>query len=135
MRRSLLATTALAAAIATAGTSASCTKHPAITVGATAGAIALFTCEANSVAQGTCGIITASVALGLGGLAALVTYFADTNAHEIKPDEELLPNGRVRIHTHTEPPPSVAPPIDAGAALESATVDASVDAGVADSAP
>jgi hypothetical protein len=51
------------------------------------------------------------VGLGLGGLAWLVTEFADTNAHELPPDDEMLPDGAVRVHTHTELPPV---PIDAG---------------------
>lgn len=108
----------------------SCAKHPALTVGIGGGAIGLVSCEMQGSKQSTCGIITGIVALGLGGLAWLVTSLADTNAHELPPDDEMLPDGAVRVHTHTELPPVV---LDAAPAAP-APVDAApvADAGVAD---
>ena len=108
----------------------SCAKHPALTVGIGGGSIGLVSCEMQGSKQSTCGIITGIVALGLGGLAWLVTSLADTNAHELPPDDEMLPDGAVRVHTHTELPPVV---LDAGPAAR-APVDAApvADAGVAD---
>ena len=93
----------------------SCARHPAITVGVAAGSIGLLSCEVNGASQGACGIIAGSVGLALGGIAALVTYFADTDAHALPSDDELLPNGAVRVHTHTELPP-VHFTMDAGVA-------------------
>lgn len=97
-------------AIATALT-LSCANHPALTVGVGGGSIGLLSCEIQGGKQETCGIITGVVALGLGGLAWLVTELADTNAHALPPDDEVLPDGVVRVHTHTELPPV---PFDAG---------------------
>lgn len=112
----------------------SCAKHPALTVGIGGGAVGLASCEIQGSKQSTCGIITGVVALGLGGLAWLVTSLADPNAHELPPDDEVLPDGAVRVHTHTELPPVV---LDAGPAAappaDAAFHDAAVaDAGVAD---
>ncbi len=113
-----------------------CARHPAVTVAVGAGSVAFLTCEIQSPSfwdnhdqahvQGTCGIITAGAALVLGGLAALVTTFADTSAHELGPDEEINEQGQVKLHTHTALPPV---PIDAGVPDAAAPV---VDAGVAD---
>jgi hypothetical protein len=103
---------------------ATCAKHPAITVGVGAGSIALLTCEANGASQEACGIITGSVVVFLGGLAALVTAFADTDAHMLPPDEELTPQGTVKLHTHTDLPPV---PLDAGVP-DAVPPDAAVDA-------
>jgi len=89
----------------------SCAKHPALTVGIGGASIGLASCEIQGSKQSTCGIITGIVGLGLGGLAWLVTELADTNAHELPPDDEMLPDGAVRVHTHTELPPV---PLDAG---------------------
>ena len=91
--------------------SLSCAKHPVITVAVASGTIGLMSCEINGASQGACGIIGGTAALVLGGIAALVTAFADTNAHQLPTDEELLPNGAVRVHTHTDLPPV---PLDAG---------------------
>jgi hypothetical protein len=90
---------------------AACAKHPAITVAVGAGSISLLTCEANGASQQACGIITGSVVVFLGGLAWLVTALADTDAHMLPPDEELTPQGTVKLHTHTDLPPV---PLDAG---------------------
>ena len=111
----------------------SCANHPALTVGIGGGAVGLASCEIQGGRQETCGIITGIVGLGLGGLAWLVTTLADTNAHELPPDDEMLPDGAVRVHTRTELPPV---PLDAGFA-DAAMADAAVpvmapDAGVTD---
>ncbi|MEO8840950.1 MAG: hypothetical protein ABI591_02470 [Kofleriaceae bacterium] len=106
-----------------------CANHPALTVGIAGGSVGLLSCEIQGGAQETCGIITGAVALGLGGLAWLVTQFADTNAHALPPDDEMLPDGAVRVHTHTELPPV---PLDAGvpdAAPADATGSGSAAAG------
>jgi hypothetical protein len=116
-----------------------CAKHPAVTVAVAAGSIGLLTCEVNGASfwdahdqahvQGTCGIITGAVVVALGGLAALVTAFADTQAHELGPDEEITPEGAVKLHTHTELPPV---PLDAGV-IDAPAPDAPiVDAAAAD---
>jgi hypothetical protein len=101
----------LALALALLGTQPTCAAHPAITVAVGGGSIGLLSCELQGGEQKTCGIVTGAVAIGLGGLAWLVTHFADTNAHELPNDDEMLPNGAVRVHTHTDLPPV---PIDAG---------------------
>jgi len=111
----------------------SCANHPALTVGIGGGAVGLASCEIQGGRQETCGIITGIVGLGLGGLAWLVTTLADTNAHELPPDDEMLPDGAVRVHTRTELPPV---PLDAGSP-DAAMADAAVpvtapDAGVTD---
>lgn len=100
---------------------AACAEHPAITVGVGAGSIAAITCEANGASQEACGIITGSVVLFLGGLAWLVTTLADTDAHMLPPDEELTPQGTVKLHTHTDLPPV---PLDAGMPPDAAAPDA-----------
>ncbi len=97
--------------VALLATQPTCANHPALTVGIGGGAVGLLSCEIQGGAQATCGIITGAVALGLGGLAWLVTEFADTNAHALPPDDEMLPDGTVRVHTHTAQPPV---PLDAG---------------------
>ncbi|HEX7703030.1 MAG TPA: hypothetical protein VF403_19970 [Kofleriaceae bacterium] len=97
--------------VALVATQPTCANHPALTVGIGGGAVGLASCEIQGGAQSTCGIITGAVALGLGGLAWLVTTFADTNAHELTGDDEMLPDGAVRVHTHTDLPPV---PLDAG---------------------
>jgi len=107
MKRALL----MVALIVLGATQLTCANHPALTVGIGGGAIGLGSCEIQGGAQSTCGIITGAVALGLGGLAWLVTELADTNAHELTGDDEMLPNGAVRVHTHTDLPPV---PLDAG---------------------
>jgi hypothetical protein len=99
----------------------SCARHPAITVGVAAGSVGLLSCEVNGASQQACGIISGSVGLVLGGIAALVTYFADTNAHALPSDDEILPNGAVRVHTHTELPPV---PLDGGVPDAPPPVDA-----------
>ena len=109
---------------------ATCAKHPAVTVAVGAGSIGLITCEANGASQEACGIITGSVVLFLGGLAWLVTTIADTDAHELPPDEELTPQGTVKLHTHTDLPPV---PLDAGVP-DAAATDAQPDAPPTDAA-
>jgi|GEM_PF-3600664 len=86
-----------------------CTNHPALTVGVGAGSIGLLSCEIQGASQGTCGIITGIAAVGLGGLAWLVTHFADTSAHQLPDDDETMSGGMVRLHTHTALPP--VPPV------------------------
>ncbi len=99
-------------ALALAAFLPACAEHPALTVGIGGGSVGLVSCEIQGGSQASCGIITAAVAIGLGGLAWLVTELADTNAHELPSDDEILPDGAVRVHTHTELPPV---PLDAGA--------------------
>lgn len=105
---------------------AGCARHPIATVAVGAGSIGLLTCEANSASlwkshdtahvQATCGIFTAGAALFLGGLAAIVTHFAQSEASAPPPPQEhVLPSGAVRVHTRAEPPPV---PVDAGVDAE-----------------
>lgn len=116
-------------AILAIASSLSCAEHPAWTVGIGGASIGLASCEIQGSKQSTCGLITGIVGLGLGGLAWLVTTLADTNAHALPADDEVLPDGTVRVHTHTELPPV---PLDAGPA-DAAIPDAPIaDAGPAD---
>ena len=120
MKRALL--------VALLATQPTCAAHPALTVAIGGGSVGLVSCEIQRGEQETCGIVTGAVALGLGGLAWLVTQLADTNAHELPNDDETLPDGTVRVHTHTDLPPV---PIDAGVAdaggPDAAPIDAPVD--------
>jgi hypothetical protein len=114
-------------------TQLSCANHPALTVGIAGGSVGLASCEIQGGEQKTCGIVTGAVAIGLGGLAWLVTHFADTSAHELPSDDETLPDGTVRVHTHTALPPGLTEPLtDAGSAppivIDAAPIDAGVDA-------
>jgi hypothetical protein len=119
-----------ALAIALLATQPTCAAHPALTVAIGGGSIGLLSCELQGGEQKTCGIITGAVALGLGGLAWLVTQFADTNAHELPNDDETLPDGTVRVHTHT-----ALPPVPAPASIDAGIVDAGIaDSGIADAA-
>lgn len=98
-----------------------CARHPVATVAIGAGSVGLLTCEANSASlwnshdaahtQATCGIFTAGAALFLGGLTALITHFADSEATPPPADEQMLPSGVLRVRTHSEAPPV---PADAG---------------------
>jgi hypothetical protein len=107
----------------------SCANHPALTVGIGGASVGLASCEIQGGKQETCGLITGIVGLGLGGLAWLVTELADTNAHELPQDDEMLPDGAVRVHTRTELPPV---PLDAGVIDAPVVHDAApVDAGAA----
>ncbi|MGE5187321.1 MAG: hypothetical protein ACM31C_34975 [Acidobacteriota bacterium] len=93
--------------------SGSCVKHPAVSAAIAGGVIGFGGCEIDSVKVGTCGIIGASTAVALGGIAWLVTTLFDTEDHAItfSDDDELTPQGGVKVHTQTAPPPL---PIDAG---------------------
>ena len=106
-------------------TQATCANHPALTVGIAGATVGLASCEIQGGEQKTCGIVTGIVGLGLGGLAWLVTQLADVNEHKIPDDDEMLPNGAVRVHTHTDLPPV---PLDAGVPDAAPPVDAGVDA-------
>lgn len=89
-------------------------KHPAVTVGIASGIVGFGGCELDEVKAKTCAEIGGAAAVFLGGIAALVTLFADTEDHELPPDEEMLPSGAVKVRTHTLLPPGLA--IDAGVA-------------------
>lgn len=97
-------------------------KHPAVPIGIAGGIVGFGGCEMDQVKVSTCGEIGGIVAIGLGGLAALVTLFADTEDHSLPPDEEMLPSGAVRVRTHAQLPPGLA--VDAGVAIDAAAPDA-----------
>jgi len=105
-------------AIALAG----CAKHPTITAGVSGGAIGFGACYLEVEKAGTCGVLGGSAALFLGGLVAVVTYFTDTSAHELKFDDEedLRPVEREPIDAGVDAAPSLP---DAAAR----TVDSGVD--------
>ena len=103
----------------------SCANHPALTVGISGGLVAGVVGEANELPQKTVGIVTLIVAVGLGGMTWLLTQFTNAADHELPPDEEVTPDGRVKLHTHTDLPPV---PLDAGIADAPAPI--AVDAGV-----
>lgn len=115
----------------------SAAKHPGITIGAVAGTIGFGTCELSVERLGVCGIVGGTAALALGGITALVTLLANTNAPP-EPDGDLDEEGRPRGST-TEGPPGlpawmmdggVAPPPPPGVRID-ASVDVSIgDAGV-----
>ncbi len=100
-------------------------RHPAIAVGLVAGVVGGMTCEIQGPEhQSTCGIIGGAAGLGLGLITGLVTLIFDTSDHSLGPDddeEQLTPEGALKVHTHTEPPPV---PIDAG--VDAAPMDAVV---------
>src|SRR5947208_1598969 len=81
----------------------SAAKHPAITIGTVAGTIGFGTCEISVARVGTCGIIGGTAALALGGITALVTLLANTNAPD-EPTGDLDEEGRPRGSTTEEPP-------------------------------
>ncbi len=100
-------------------------KHPAVTIGITAGVIGFGACGMAVEKLDTCSAIAAAAGLGLGGIAGLAMLFGDTEDHALPPFEEE--DGVIREGT---PPPPGLPP-DAGVGL------APADAGVplAPSAP
>ena len=111
MRRPLVA---LALLVALAG----CAKHPTITAGVTGGTIGFSACYLDVEKAGTCGIVGGSAALFLGGLVAIVTYFTDTSAHELKfdDDEEMRPVEREPLDAGVDaaPPDAAARAADSG---------------------
>ena len=71
MRRAL----AVAALLAVTGAGAGCAtavQHPVPTLGLVGGLIGFGTCEMDQVEIGTCGIIAASTAVFMGGVAGIV---------------------------------------------------------------
>jgi hypothetical protein len=93
----------------------SAARHPAVTIGAVAGTIGFGTCEISVEKVGTCGIIGGTAALALGGITALVTLLANTNAPE-EPTGDLDEEGRPRGSTTEEPPGLPAWMMDGGVA-------------------
>jgi hypothetical protein len=109
---------------------AGCVKHPGITAGVAGGVMGFGACEIDSVKVSTCGIIGATTAVALGGIAWLVTTLFDTEDHEVTfaDDDELTPQGGVKVHTHTAPPPVM---IDAGV-IDAVAAPPAIDARAAD---
>jgi hypothetical protein len=111
------------------GSCAFAQKHPAITAGIAAGTIALVPCLPAVEHPTTCLAIGGIAGLAIGGITGLVTTFADTNAHELPPDEEPEPP-IVRRKKPQAPEPAVS--VDAGVpvpvadAAATSTVDASL---------
>ena len=104
----------------------SAAKHPAITIGAVGGTLGFGLCELSVGDAKTCGIIGGTAALALGGITALVTLLADTNAHD---DDAYLQNedSSTPRESVTEPPPGLpAWMLDGGVAPPPATIDAAV---------
>jgi hypothetical protein len=111
------------------GSCAFAQKHPAVTVGITAGSIGFFMCEINVEKIGTCGAIGAGIGVVLGGITGLVTLLAETNAEEPAQGESGA------IDTQADEPPGLPPGmlLDAGVPLPTTAIDAAVP--VADAAP
>jgi hypothetical protein len=108
------------------GSCAFAQKHPAITAGIAAGAIALVPCLPAVEHPTTCLAIGGVVGLGIGGITGLVTTFADTNAHELPSDEEDEPP---IVRKKKQPPPEPVPAtVDAGVPVVPTIVDAAVPA-------
>jgi hypothetical protein len=106
----------------------SAARHPAITIGTVAGTIGFGTCEISVEKLGTCGIIGGTAALALGGITALVTLLANTNAPE-EPTGDLDEEGRPRGSTTEEPPGLPAWMMDGGVAPPIAQPVTQSDAG------
>lgn len=97
----------------------SAARHPAITIGAVTGTMGFGLCALSVNDTGTCAIIGGGAALALGGITALVTLLANTNApDDAVADPGLDPrNGPVELVTEPPPglPPGMTPPlVDAG---------------------
>ncbi len=122
----------LAVVLALAGCG-SAQRHPAITAGIVGLAVGGLSCEIDSPdSQASCAIIGGSAAVFLGGIAALVTLFADTSDQSNQVfDDDDQGSASVRLHTSTPPPPVVvdagvdAPPVivDAPAVIDAAPAD------------
>jgi len=109
-------------------------RHPPIAIGIAGAIVGGLACEMDSPSrQSTCGIISAAVGLGLGGITGLVTLFADTEDHTIPSDDEME-GSAIRVHTHTALPTVV---LDAGPVAPDAApaIDAALDAGAIDAQP
>jgi hypothetical protein len=107
---------ALVAALCAQLSCAMATKHPAITAAVTGGGMGLFVCGMDELSAKDCGYAAGGAALLLGGIAAIMTTFFDTSAHQLPlDDEEIVGPGMVRVRTRTPLPPMTEPP--PGAAL------------------
>ncbi|HEY1556039.1 MAG TPA: hypothetical protein VGF94_14475 [Kofleriaceae bacterium] len=84
-------------------------RRPTITAAVAGAAMGFGGCEIDGVKDSTCAILGGSAALFLGGIAALVTLFVDTDSHQLDPDDEIPPP----VHSFTALPPGL---IDAGVA-------------------
>jgi len=90
-------------------------QHPAPTIGAVAGTIGFGTCEMDGLRVGTCGIIGASTAVFLGGVAALVYLITDQpppqmEGEEVEPSEQPIRRGH-HAPIILPPPPEEPTPV------------------------
>lgn len=112
-------------------------KHPAVTIGITAGVIGFGACGMAVEKLDTCSLIGGAAGLGLGGIAGLAMLFADTDEHALPPLEEE--DGVIR--EGTPPPPGLPPDAGVGAPMPSQPTPSAPpaivppDAGVAPLAP
>lgn len=112
-------------------------KHPAVTIGITAGIVGFGACGMAVEKLDTCSLIGAGAGLGLGGVTGLAMLFANEEEHALPPFQEE--DGVIR--EGTPPPPGL--PVDAGVPEIAPVVrpDAGVapssalDAGAAGAAP
>jgi hypothetical protein len=122
----------VAVALAVALTSGGCIQHPVATIASATTVIGFGGCAIDEVKIGDCVLIGAISGVFFGGLAWLLYHYTDSNAHELKmEDESIGSNGALKLHTFTPPPPvplATPAPVDAG--IPEAPPPAAVDAGV-----
>jgi hypothetical protein len=108
----------VALALAVALTSGGCIQHPVATIASATTVIGFGGCAIDEVKIGDCVLIGAISGVFFGGLAWLLYHYTDSNAHELKmEDESIGSNGALKLHTFTPPPPvplAAPAPADAG---------------------
>lgn len=83
-------------------------KHPAVTIGITAGIVGFGACGMAVEKLDTCSLVGAAAGLGLGGIAGLALLLGGEEDHALPPFQEE--DGVIR--EGTPPPPGL--PVDAG---------------------
>jgi len=104
----------------------SAAKHPAITIGTVTGTMGFGLCELSVGDTKECAVVGGIAALALGGITALVTLLANTNAPEEPETQEQGPGARDDVNA---PPPGLPPWMQADAGVPQPMTQS--DAGVA----
>ena len=103
---------ALASLLALVGAGPGCAtavRHPVPTLGLVGGTIGFGTCEMDQVSIGTCGVIAASTAVFMGGVAAIVYLLTDQPTPQMDGEEVEQPLHRRPRMLPPEPEPDAAP--------------------------
>lgn len=120
---------ALSAILACAPACAQAVQHPVPSLAVVGGAIGFGTCEMDGIGVGTCGIIGASTAVFMGGVAAIVYLLTDQPPPQME-GEEIDPTERARPRHHAPiilpPPPDEPAPPGAPPGATPVTIDAGV---------